>query len=470
MKSIGKNYFYNVLYQILLFITPFITAPYIARTIGAEGIGVYSYSYSVAYYFYIFGMLGVSNYGSRSIAKVQSNQNDRTIEFWNIYAIQLVLGMLMTSIYVVYVLCTVRTNTLIFILQVFIPLSAIADISWFFFGMEQFKLIIPRNVLFKVINVILMFVVVKTTDDLWKYTLLLSLTIFTTHVALWPFLPKFIGKPSFSIVKIKDNVKPDLVLFVPVLAVSLYKVMDKVMLGNMCDAIQVGYYENAEKVINIPNGLITAFGTVMLPRMSAMFATSKSHDALPVIKKSCEFMIFLSCALAFGLVGVAKDFTLVFYGDGFLPTITLIQIIAYTIIAQSISTVMRALCLIPKGKDASYIVSIFAGATINFVLNYFLIPQYKAQGAAVATLFAEFFVMIVQIIAVQRETPVILYIARGVKYVVVGMIMCIVVNRINTGSELSTVIFRVMVGAAVYLLLCALINARKIKEALKTHM
>lgn len=462
MGGIRKNYFYNVLYQILLFITPFITAPYIARTVGAEGIGIYSYSYSIAYYFYIFGMLGAANYGSRSIAKVQSDKNNRTFEFWNIYAIQLILGLLTTGIYVVYVLCTVRTNTLIFLLQVFVPLSAVADISWFFFGMEQFRIIIPRNVLFKILNVLLMLVIVKTGDDLWKYTLLLSLTIFATHFSLWPFLTKFIGKPCFDLTKIKENIKPDLILFVPVLAISLYKVMDKVMLGNMCDPIQVGFYENAEKVINIPNGLITAFSTVMLPRMSSFYTKGKTSDAIPVIKKSCEFMMFLSCALAFGLFGVATDFTIVFYGKNFVPTISLIQIIAFTIIAQAISTIMRSLYLIPKGKDKSYIVSIFTGAGINLILNAILIPHYQAKGAAIATLVAELFVMIVQIASVEREVSVIIYIVKGFKYVAIGIAMVSAIQRISLDSALDTVIVRVMAGGLLYLTFSALLNVNNI--------
>ena len=77
MNSIKKNLFYNSLYQILVVLTPLITSPYISRVLGANGLGIYSYSYTIANYFLIFAMLGVMNYGNRSIAKVRSDRSKR---------------------------------------------------------------------------------------------------------------------------------------------------------------------------------------------------------------------------------------------------------------------------------------------------------------------------------------------------------------------------------------------------------
>lgn len=74
MKSLQKNFLYNVLYQILLVILPLITAPYISRTLGATAVGVYSYTYSVAYYFLLIAMLGIGNHGNRSIAAVRDDR------------------------------------------------------------------------------------------------------------------------------------------------------------------------------------------------------------------------------------------------------------------------------------------------------------------------------------------------------------------------------------------------------------
>ena len=73
MEGIKKNLVYNVAYQILIIILPFITAPYISRVLGAHNVGTYSYTQAFASYFYLFAMLGVVIYGNRTIAAVRDN-------------------------------------------------------------------------------------------------------------------------------------------------------------------------------------------------------------------------------------------------------------------------------------------------------------------------------------------------------------------------------------------------------------
>ena len=67
-KSITKNYIYNLTYQVLVLILPLFTTPYISRILGAENIGIYSYTLSITTYFILFGSLGISMYAQREIA------------------------------------------------------------------------------------------------------------------------------------------------------------------------------------------------------------------------------------------------------------------------------------------------------------------------------------------------------------------------------------------------------------------
>ena len=65
---------YNLIYQILIIVLPLITTPYISRVLGAENIGIYSYTISVATYFILFGSLGIATYGQREIAYIQDDK------------------------------------------------------------------------------------------------------------------------------------------------------------------------------------------------------------------------------------------------------------------------------------------------------------------------------------------------------------------------------------------------------------
>ena len=187
--GIKKNFMYNAAYQILLIILPLITTPYISRVIGVQGIGIYSYTYSIANYFVMFAMLGINNYGNRSVAKARENREELNYTFSSILLFHFIVSIIAILGYAVFILSTVnKENSFIFILQFFFVISSFFDINWFFFGMEQFKLTVVRNTFIKVLSVFLIFLFVKSKDDLWLYTLILVFSNLVSQLALWPFL------------------------------------------------------------------------------------------------------------------------------------------------------------------------------------------------------------------------------------------------------------------------------------------
>ena len=163
---IKQNYLYNVIYQLLLVLLPLLTAPYISRVLGTEGVGIYSYTYSIAYYFVLFAMLGINNYGNRAIAKVKDNSEELNRTFSSLLIFHIYISILTTIAYVFYCIFLVKDNTYIAILQVLYVLSGIFDINWFYFGMEKFKLTVTRNTIIKLLSVIAIFLFVKNENDL----------------------------------------------------------------------------------------------------------------------------------------------------------------------------------------------------------------------------------------------------------------------------------------------------------------
>ena len=99
MSNLKKNISYNIIYQILNIISPLITTPYIARVIGVDGVGIYSYTYAIVQYFVLFIMLGLNNYGNRTIAKCKDDMADLKKNFWNIYTVQFVCFVLVSLVY-----------------------------------------------------------------------------------------------------------------------------------------------------------------------------------------------------------------------------------------------------------------------------------------------------------------------------------------------------------------------------------
>lgn len=455
MSSLKKNIAYNIIYQVLILILPLLTAPYLSRVIGADGVGVYSFSHSAALYFTYITLLGLTNYGNRTIASVQNDYEKRSHAFCEIFSMQFITFCISIILYVFYAAFLSVDKTAAMVAGLWV-LSSLFDINWFFFGMEQFKLTVTRNTIIKILTVICIFVFVKTKDDIYIYIAIMAVSTVLSQLCLWPFLRRYI---HFVRPKLKDvlkHFKPNLMLFVPVIAISLYKIMDKVMLGYLSTMTEVGYYENAEKIINITLTLITALGTVMLPRMSALVSSNKTKESTKYMDDSVMFVAAYTNAVMFGLFAVAKNFAVVFYGDDFAMSGTIMIYLAVTTVLIGVGNVWRTQYLIPNKKDNIYIISAIIGAVVNLVVNAILIPYLAAVGAAIGTIVAEASVFVYQLFCIRKEINVLLYLKYEIVYLIIGGIMFGAIRLLpEFSNKIVNIAADVAVGAVVYIVLAA---------------
>ena len=454
--SIKKNFMYQMIYEVLVLILPFITSPYIARVIGAEGLGIYSYSNSVASYFVLFSMLGIKNYGNRAIAKSRDNESLLSETFSNILALHILISIIFCLVYVGYVMNTVDDDQVYACIQGLYVLSGLFDISWFYFGIEHFKLTVSRNILIKILNVTCVFVFVRSVDDLWVYCLIMALGQLISQLSMWIPLKKYVRftRPNWS--KMKPHIKPLFILFIPAVAISLYKYMDKIMVGAISTKAQLGCYENAEKVINIPMTIIASFGTVMMPKMSNLAAGQNKKEGQKYIIISMEFVMCLAFALAFGMAGVGTIFAPVFWGDKFELSGILIMGLAITIPFISFANVIRTQYLIPNALDKEYLASVVAGAIVNVIINALLIKEYGAMGAVIGTIAAEVVVCVWQCCVVRNQLPMEVLLKKSLPFLPTGVLMFTIVYAIGNlmGISIKTLFLQIFIGGVVYLVFC----------------
>ena len=471
MGQIKKNFIYNVFYQILIIILPLITIPYVSRVLGSKGVGIYSYTYSIVYYFMLIALLGINNYGNRAIAKVRDNKNKLSKVFISIYSIQLFMSILMIVLYLVYILLFNNRYMEVAIIQIIYLISCIFDFNWFFFGLEKFKLTVIRSTLVKIISLFGIFMIVKTKNDVWLYTLILSFSTLLSNMLLIPFLLKEIDLVNIKFKDIKKHIKPILILFIPVIAVSLYRIMDKIMLGLLSNINEVGYYEQADKMVTVPLGIITALGTVMLPRISNLVAKGENKRILEYIKKSVNFMMFLAFPMCFGMIAVSSDFIPIFLGKDFIKTGYLINYISCIIIFISFANIIRTQYLLPKEKDRIYIISVISGSIINLICNLIFIPLYASIGACIGTVTAELIVMLYQVYKVKDELPIRDYLKDMFPLFIKALIMFIIILLIKllSISAIYKVLIQVVIGISIYGLLNYkyIVDITNIKNMLK---
>jgi len=427
-RSTKKNFAYNAVYQIFKVLTPLLTTPYLSRVLGPEGVGTYSYTFSITGYFVAFAALGMTNYGARVIATARDDRRKLSQTFWSAYFNQLIVGAVVLVVYVVYSLTIAQGGTLICALWTFYLLSALADVSWLLFGVEEFRIPTMRSILVKAIELVLIFACVKSEGDLWIYIAIDSFIWFANQALLWPFIRRYVDwvRPTWKQVSV--HFKPNLGLFVPVIAISLYTNMDKVILGAMTDVVQSGYLDYSEKMSKIPLAVIQALGTVMLPRMAATIAQGRIKEARGLVEYSAWFMLAGSLGLAFAISAVAPEFVPVFFGDDYLPCIELMIVISLVVPLISSSNIIGKQYLLPTFRDRYYTLSVIAGALVNVALNLMLVPSLQAMGAAIANVAAEASVLAVQASVVRKELPLGRYLKNALPFTVMGIIMCAVVR------------------------------------------
>ena len=456
-KSLKKNLTYQTIYQVLTTLTPLITSPYLSRTLGAKGLGIYSFTQSMVNYFLLFAMLGFINYGTRTIALCK-NEEEENKSFCEIYTLQIICSIISLSLYILWILLYDYIK-LYMVLQSFWIISCLFDVTWYFFGKEEYKTTVIRNIIIKILTICAIILFVKNSSDVGIYILIMSLSTLISQIALWIILLKKIKFKKISINEaLKKHFKPVIVLFIPYLAMSIYHIMDKTMLGILSTSEQSGFYYNSDKIVNIPLGILNGLGTVMLSRMSILQKEENSSEKITqLINLSISGITCACVSFSFGIAAISKDFIPFFFGKGYDACINLTMIFAIVILFKSITNIMQSQYMIPFKKERELTICVIIGAIINLISNYILIKvcNLGALGATIGTLIAEMVVMIAQIIVVNKKIKILKSFTNLIAYIVFGIIMFVIIryiSNINVNIVIK-LLTEILIGGTVYVTL-----------------
>ena len=467
-KSITKNYMYNLIYQVLVLISPLITIPYISRVLGAENIGIYSYTLSITAYFILFGALGMSLYAQREIAYNQDNPPKYSLIFWEMVLLRIITMSISILIYY-FTIIKYGTYQLYYKILILEILGNCIDITWFFQGLEEFKKIVKRNVIIKLISITCTFAFVKTSNDLVIYFIIYVLTLLIGNLSLWLYLSRFLVKIDIKKMNIFRHLKPTISLFIPQVAVQVYTILDKTMVGTIVqEKAEVGYYDQSQKIIKIALSVVTSLGTVMLPRIANNYIKNEKEAVRVYMEKSFNLIFLLSFPMMFGVLAVSGRFVPVFFGQGYDRVIILMNIISPIFILIGLSNVIGTQYLLPTKRQKEYTISVVSGAILNFVANMCLIWKLKAVGASIGTVIAEIAVTSVQLYFVRKDFKIKDLIKMSKNYIISSVIMfgvCCVTGMIIKDNLIATVL-EVLIGIITYFACLIILKEEFIGEIL----
>jgi O-antigen/teichoic acid export membrane protein len=397
-QSVKKNYLYNLTYQMLTLILPLVTTPYVSRVLGAQNLGIYSYTLSISAFFILFGSLGIAMYGQREIAFVRDSREKRSSTFWEIVTLRAIT--MLFSIVIFYIAFVNGNNDYRMYYRILLleMIGNVADISWFFQGLEDFRKTVTRNMAVKLASVTCIFLFVRSGDDLPVYFLIYVFSILLGNLSLWLYLPKLIYGPRRGKLHVFRHFKPTLALFIPQIAVQVYTILDRTMIGAIiADKSEVGYYDQAQKIVKMLLTVVTSIGTVLMPRIAHTYASGDMEKVHGYMRKSFRAVFFLAFPLIFGIISVSDAFVPAFFGAGYDKVRILMPVISPIMFLIGMSNVTGTQYLLPTMRQKEYTISVLAGSGVNFCMNALLIPHFGALGASIGTVIAETAVTGVQI-------------------------------------------------------------------------
>lgn len=465
--NVKKSFVYNLFLKLVIFIIPLIVTPYLSRVLTKTGVGDYSYSSSIVTYFTLIISFGFTDYGTKSIAKYRDNKEDLSSCFWNIVFSKIILLFLILIAYIFVVsLFSFGDDLPKSVYYSYIPLliGTGINITFLYQGIEKFKILSFINVIFKIVSLILIFLLVKSANDLIIYVIIQSSYTLIVSLFLFAFSRKIISKPNFNRIKIIDSFKESLIYFLPTVAVTLYTVVDKTMIGAMASKEELAYYQQAYKLIEIPCNAVNAIVPVMLARMSYLFKIGNQTEIQNKTKQLFQLMSLMIFPCMSGLYLIADIFVPQYFGVDFSPAISVLYILIPLIFITTISNNIRNIYYAPQNKLLTLTIILFIGALVNLILNYFIIPRYGANGAAFTSIISELLIFIFLIVFSFKKIKYFDLIKSMIKPGIASIIMFVCLFLLNkllyANNVRSMIVFIVDIGLGViiYLIMCLVLK------------
>ena len=459
-RTLKKNVILNGLQQAVTYVLPFVTIPYLTRVIGKDGLGTFDYTSSIIQYFILFGTIGLSLFGTRQIAYDRGDSEKCNRTFWKLLYLRLFSCGIALVLYIAF-LFIVQTELKIYMwMQVIALVAAALDIVWYFQGIEEFQSIVPRFIACKLIGTACIFIFVRDRSDVAVYVLIQVLIIFFSNAVLWAPAARRLKPVKLSFREIFEFLPAAVRLFIPQIAIELYAVFDKTMLGMLSSMGDTGLYSKAEQFAKVPLMLIGVLATVLFPRMSNIYTEKGAEGLRESLNSNIRLISVIGMGCMFGLIGISGQFVPWMMGSEFLECIQLLRWLAPLGFIIGMSNMIGRQYLLPSDQGKVFTVTVTIGAVVNFVLNYFLIKRFGAVGACIATLVAELAVTVSQFVFVIKKIDLKLFFTELLKCAVSGAVMAavvIAVGRFISIPVLDTVI-QVIVGCAVYAVLLVVLK------------
>lgn len=431
--SLAKNSIFFALYRLINVIFPLITIAYVSRIIFPDGVGRVASSQNIAQYFAIFASLGIPNYGIREAARCRDNLEDKSKLFSELFLINFISTSLAVVAYLILInnLTTAKNDYQLYLIAGIMIIINYFNVDWYYQGTEKYNFIVIRNFAIKLLSLACILLFVKTKEDYIVYALIYAGGYAGNNII--NFIHLRADKIRFVVneIDIKHHFKPVIVLLCTAIAIELYTMVDMTMLTFMGTSSVVGYYTNSVRTVKVVISLVTAISAVLLPRLSYYYANKDIKACEDTVNKVLNILIFLLVPCFVGILCTSESIVNVFFGSSFAQAVPTMRILSFLILVLGLSNLFGTQILLTFNDEKKLLISTIVGATINILLNAFLIPMYMQNGAALASVISELAVTLFTYKFASKHLRITVDKRSLVKTIIAGLLIAIVVTGLN---------------------------------------
>ena len=425
----AANALLNTAKTVLGILFPLITFPYVSRVLGVENLGIYSFSFSFLSYFLLIAAFGISTYGIREGTKYRENrkQIEKFVsELFSINMISTLFAYLLLVVFLFAIPDMIPYRKAVLILSAEILFTTLG-VSWVCNIYEDFLAIAVRTIAFQIISLILIFVLVRTSNDLYKYVGILLLSNSGANIVNYFYIRKKYCRFRFTLkIDWKRHLKPVLVIFSTTLAITVYVSSDTTMLGFMTNDYQVGLYGTAVKVYTIIKNVLASILMVLIPQFTLIFSSGSKEESDQLFSKVFNILTAIMLPMCVGLFSLSEDVILIISGKEYIGAASALRLLSIAVIFSLYSYMYTQCVLIPIKEEKVVFRATVISAIVNIGLNFVLIPLWGIVAAAFTTIIAEFITFII-VFSFSRATVKLVAYGRNLVSTLIGCIGIILI-------------------------------------------
>lgn len=475
-SSVGKNAFLNIIKTLLSIIFPLITFPYVSRILQVDNLGKVNYATSIISYYTLFAGLGIATYAVREGARVRDDRVKLEKFVSQVFTINVIATIIVYIIFafsLIYV-AEFKTYSLLLIIESFSILFTTIGVDWINIIYEDYAYITIRSFFVQLLSLIAMFVFVHNTSDYYIYAIITVASQGLISILNIVHIQKYCKLRLTTNIEVRKHIRSILILFSNNVAVSIYVNSDMTMIGWLVGAYYVGLYAVSAKVYNLVKQVLAALYNVVIARMSFYYAEERIDEFKGLLNNVINSIVTISVPATVGMICTSREIIRLISGNDYEEATLSLQILSLAFFFAIMGGVFANCVNLPLKREKVNLIATTISAIENIGLNFFLIPLFKQNGAALTTLIAEFTVSIILLYSVRDHFELFDFKEIGINLLksIVASLLIIVLSILLRDSwgliGIKYLIFEVLGGVILYCASNVVLKNKWMMEILKS--